>query len=478
MLIGFTSTEFVLLFPVIILLYYIFPNKYRHYFLLLINLCFYASFGVVGIIIIFLEAIIIYGASFAIIHDNSLHKKRIYSIVCALLLALILIAFKVGVSVSDSLVAPLGLSFYTLGAIAYIVDVGKGVIEPEKRFIKLITWMTFFPTITSGPIYRYKTFEKEYSRNINGLNADYTRITNGIIYMIYGYFIKLVIAERAAIPVNYAFDNLGKQYFNFIILITIAVTYSIQIYADFAGYSAMVIGMAQILGYKVPENFMSPYLAQSIKEFWGRWHISLSTWLRDYIYIPLGGNRKGTFRKHINIVITFVVSALWHGMGLHFMVWGMMHAFYQIIGDITGKYRTRILGTLSIKSNNALLVFMRRVGTFILVTVAWLFFRTGVNDALFFIKQIFTATLIDKEKMWIMAGMGIEWSDWIVLLISCLFMVLVDHWNNDGERIDTFLAKKSFFVRGTTVVFMLVIVLLFGVYGDQHDPSYFIYRNF
>ena len=476
---GLTSTEFILLLPIVVLLYYISSNRLRGYYLLGINILFYMSFGAFGIVLVAVEAVLVQTTSYLIKKTNSAQKQKLYSMICTTILVSLLVVSRIFKHIGETLVASIGLSFYTLGAISYVEDVRNQKLEPETNFISLLTWLSFFPTITAGPIYRYSVFKKEYERNQICLKADYDRITNGIIYVIYGYFLKLVIAERIAIPVNFVFEKIGTQYFNSIVLIIIAVSYSIQIYTDFAGYSAIVIGIAQILGYYVPENFIAPYLSRSVKEFWGRWHISLSTWLRDYIYIPLGGNKKGIVRKYINIFITFIVSAFWHGTGVHFLVWGGMHASYQTIEGISSELRKRIYSSLGVNENTRAIITIARIKTFVCVTIAWLFFKTGIKDALLFIREIFIATRIDKEGMWLLSGMGIEWKDWVIIAISILIMIIIDKLVYDtNERIDSILSKQRFWIKGSVIICLAFAVLAFGMYGDQHDASYFIYRDF
>ena len=464
--IGLTSTEFIMLLPIVVLLYYLFPCRLRGYCLLVINLLFYLSFGEMGVAIIFVETIIIYVTSICIKKS----EKYIGSIVvCGIgitLLTMILLFYRVAGKIGISVMAPIGVSFYTMAAISYLVDVKRGQIEHESNVIKLIIWLSFFPVITAGPIYRYKGFKEEYERNTQELHADYERIITGIIYMLYGYFL--------------------KQRFNSIILIIISISYTMQIYTDFAGYSAIVIGIAQILGFYVPENFKAPYLAKSVKEFWSRWHISLSSWLKDYVYIPLGGNRKGPIRKNINIFLTFLVSALWHGWGFHFLVWGSLHALYQIVESLFEKSKGLCRQKQSNFTNNeqnsgfkrCLYRFCRTCGTFILVSIAWIFFRTGVNDAVFYIQHIFLDLSLTKEDMWLFVGMGIEARDWIVLGISLIVVIVTDALVYNNIRVDKAIYKSNYWVRALYIIFFSLMILMFGVYGDQHDVSYFIYRDF
>ncbi len=469
---GLTSVEFLTLLPIVVLVYYLIPNTFKQYYLLIINLFFYASFGYVYIVVIILEALVAWVMS---VKADGVVKY----VGVSLSLIAILLVFRIVPRYIDSIVAPLGVSFYTMQAISYVTDVRMGRISPEKNYVKLLFYLSFFPTVTSGPIIRYDDFIKQYDQNSIELKADYYRITNGIVYMLYGYFLKLVIAERASIPVNKVFDEYESTEYCGILLFIIAVTYSIQIYADFAGYSAIVVGLAQILGYDIQENFNAPYLSASIKEFWGRWHISLSAWLRDYIYIPLGGNRKGRIRKYINIFITFLISGIWHGFRIHFIVWGMCHALYQIVGDISKTYKKRIISFCGIIPNTVFYNITERIITFLLVTFAWVFFRTDVKSAGKYVIQMITKMDIGGMIAGNLWNLGLSPFDWILLGLCVLFLFAVDYvLYCKGIRIDEAINRQGSLAKGIYIITIVLMILILGIYGDQHDSSYFVYRDF
>lgn len=483
---GLTSTEFIVLLPIVILVYYIFPQKIRQCFLLIINLLFYATFGIKYVWVIFCVAFVAWISAILMQREVQSSKAEkntsgssVIFVISVFLMLLTLVVFRIGTIILNSIVAPLGISFYMMQAISYVADVHTRKIVKERNYLKLLIYLSFFPTITSGPIYRFEDFNRSYNSVISDLKADYERITNGIIYILYGYFLKLVIAERAAIPVNKVFNEFEGSEYGGILLFIIAITYSLQIYADFAGYSAIVIGIAQILGYDIPENFSAPYLSSNIKEFWGRWHISLSTWLRDYVYIPLGGNRKGTLRKYINLIITFLVSGMWHGFRWHYLVWGLLHGSYQIIGETTYSIRKRLLPYFGIIEESLFYKLLQRFVTFILVTIAWIFFRTGLRGAVKYILEMITTMNLGgiiQGELW---EMGLPPFGWILLGVCSIVVLLFDIVLYKRKmRIDSAINSQGSLAKGIFVIVLSLSILILGIYGDQHDASYFVYRDF
>lgn len=257
---------------------------------------------------------------------------------------------------------PLGISFFTFQSITYIVDTYTKKIPAEKNFLNVALFISFFPIISSGPIQRAGNLIPQFQ---NARTFNYDNATDGMKLFAWGMFKKLCIADRIAVYVNYVYGNVNDGYGVAILLAT--VLYSFQIYCDFSGYSDMAIGIARYLGFDVGKNFDHPYLSKSVGEFWRRWHISLSSWLRDYVYIPLGGSRVALPRIYLNILITFLVSGIWHGSTWNFVIWGLLHGIFQCIGRATKSFWERI------KVPSIIRIFI----TFCLVTFAWIFFRSN-----------------------------------------------------------------------------------------------------
>lgn len=289
---------------------------------------------------------------------------------------------------------PLGISFFTFQSISYIADVRKQKVQESKNPLDVALFISFFPVISSGPIQR-PGFLIPRLNEIH--HFDYELATDGLKLFAWGMFKKIIIADRIALYVNYVYGNAANSYG--LALLFATLLYSIQIYADFSGYSDMAIGVAKYLGFNLEKNFDRPYFSKSVGEFWRRWHISLSSWLRDYIYIPLGGSRVALPRIYLNLVITFLVSGLWHGSTIVFVVWGLLHGFYQCVGRLTKSFWEKL----------RLPSFVHVVITFLLVSFAWIFFRSrDLQEALLIAKKVLLAPTEIGQFLGMMKADGVK----------------------------------------------------------------------
>lgn len=398
----FNSIKFLIFFPIVVALYFIIPNKVKKPFLLIASYYFYMCWIPKYVILILFSTISTYFTGFLIDKTKS-SKRRKGALAINIIVNLgILFVFKyfnffsssiqsvLGllnikiIGFHSSLLLPVGISFYTFHALGYSVDVYRGTIKHERNFINYALFVAFFPQLVAGPIARAKSLLPQCRENHT---FDYYRTIVGLRLMLIGMFKKIAIADVVAIYVNQVFNNV-KQYNGLSLLLAIFL-FSIQIYCDFSGYSDIAIGAGKVLGFELMENFKTPYLASSINEFWSRWHISLTTWFRDYVYIPLGGNRKGTIRKYINIFIIFCISGLWHGANWTFIVWGVLHGTLRICEEVIKlivkpvKFEHEFLNKLK---NVVKVIF-----TYCLVCFAWIFFRANnINDAVYVVKNMFS----------------------------------------------------------------------------------------
>lgn len=384
---------------------------------------------------------------------------------------------KLGASKLDILL-PVGISFYTFQALGYTIDVYRKEVPVEKNFIRYALFVSFFPQLVAGPIERSGHLLGQLERIAHEKSWSFDKAVSGLLMMLWGFFMKMVIADRAAVFVDQVFEfyhMLGGT-----ALTLAAVLFAIQIYCDFASYSAIAVGTAKILGIDLMANFKAPFFARSISELWRRWHVSLSSWFRDYLYIPLGGNRCSKPRKYFNNMVTFIVSGLWHGASWHFVMWGAIQGAYIIIGDLLKPFKERFQTFFHVKVKSFGYQFFQGLCTFSMFALAMVFFRANtVKDAIYYIQRIFTNfdvwSLFDESVY----SLGLDKKEMSVLLVGILFLVIVDAYYAKKEAFfDTLVKEQCLAVQYVIVAVLLVMVIVFGVYGEGYDANQFIYFQF
>lgn len=476
----YVSIEFYIFVLIAVLLYYMIPLKGRWIVLLCGSIFFYwkALETGTGILVILATILIAYGAGLL------LQKKRHKALLIGSVLLVVLpwLCIKNGNYFLQSIlhrdavawIVPLGISFYTLQIISYLADIYQNKITAQRNPAKFALYVMFFPQIIQGPIPRYDRMETQL---FCGHTFCERTVVGGFYKILWGFFLKLMIADRAAVIVNEVFDH-HDQYVGCYVLVA-GILYSIELYADFAACISISKGVANLFGIHLADNFHHPYLATSVKDFWHRWHISLSEWLRDYIYIPLGGSRKGKVRTYINLVITFLVSGIWHGAGLRFLVWGMMHAVYQIVGQITHGIREKAVKLLGLRNAPELCVWIQRICTFFFVMVAWIIFRAkNLTTGLRMIGSMFRV-----HNMWIFTNdallmLGLDWKEWIVLLISIFILLAVSLKQEKGFAFSEAIYRQPIGVRWVLYLVVIFVIMTYGVYGVGYDSQAFIYGGF
>lgn len=484
----FNSFGFLVFFPIVTLVYFLIPQRIKYLWLLLASYYFYMCWNPEYAVLIFISTAVTFLSGILISRSKTARAKK-WAVFGSFAINLgILFLFKYFYFMVDNvnavrtvlklpeiapkfdIILPVGISFYTFQALSYTVDVYRGEVKPEKNFLKYALFVSFFPQLVAGPIERSKNLlsqvnEKHY--------FDYLRVRRGLFVMLWGFFLKLVIADRAAILVNTVYDNIPA--FSGFGIAVATVCFALQIYCDFASYSKIAIGAAEVMGFQLMENFKRPYFAASISDFWRRWHISLSSWFRDYLYIPLGGNRKGTFRTYLNLMIVFLTSGLWHGASWHFVIWGAVHGAYQIIGSATKTVRERFRKMIGLGDKNPVYLIFSRVITFVLVSFAWIFFRSAnLKEAVEAIHRIFA---LFGGKMNV-SELGIDVPNLVVLLVSVFVLFVVSLWEEKDEKALEKTEKSNFAVRWTVYLLLIFAVLIFGIYGSEYEASQFIYFQF
>ena len=386
----FNSLAYLIFFPIVITCYFLMPFKFRWAFLLAASYYFYMSWKIDLIYLILLTTVISYICAILIEKTENIKRKRIFLTIALISSLGVLFFFKyfnfLSVAFSNflnsfgmglpeytlNLILPIGISFYTFQTLSYVIDVYRGKVKTERHFGYFALYVSFFPALVAGPIERPESLLPQLKIEHK---PDKTEFTEGLRIIIRGFFKKLAIADLTAGYVNTVFNNPAEA--TGLTVIVASLLFAVQIYCDFSGYTDIAIGCARMMGIKLTQNFNLPYSAKSIREFWSHWHISLSTWFRDYLYIPLGGNRCAVPRRLTNIFIVFLVSGLWHGAEWTFIIWGALHGLYQIIGYLTRNIREKLYNRFRINKTGKAAGIWQNICTFILVLFAWIFFRAN-----------------------------------------------------------------------------------------------------
>ena len=469
----FNSFEFLLFFPAVCLIYFLLgKNRFRNPFLLIASYYFYMNWKPIYAALILTSTILTYACGRLVEkHAGDKRRQKAFLVTSLVLNFGILFIFKYFNFINESVFAvlssmglrwtvpnlnvllPVGISFYTFQAVGYSIDVYRGTIKAEKNFLTYALFVSFFPQLVAGPIERAKNLLPQFHVEHR---FDAEDVKEGIKQMIWGFFMKLCVADCISEYVDAVFNNVPEHNGLSIIMATLFFTF--QIYCDFAGYSNIAIGAARIMGFRLMENFRQPYLSMSIKEFWKRWHISLSTWFMDYLYIPLGGNRVKYGRHLLNLMITFLVSGLWHGANWTFVLWGALHGTYLILENVIRKY-------IYAPKNES--IFSRIISTlacFALVSFAWIFFRANsIGDAFTIVRKIFT-------------DWGPLYKDTSVFLYgftALLILAIKDAKDAFGFKLNL-MHSQYYWVRLISVVFLISYIMLFGALSG----GAFIYFQF
>jgi len=488
----FNSIQFLIFFPVVVIIYFALPYKYRWIALLIASYYFYMCWKAEYIILIIASTLIDYYAAIQMERHKNKSQRKKYLLLSLFSNLGLLFAFKYFHFFSDSLqfalnqfnifyesptfklLLPVGISFYTFQTLSYSIDVYRGERKAEKHLGYFALYVSFFPQLVAGPIERSTRLLPQFSKRHD---FDYDRVTNGLKLMLWGFFKKVVIADRLAILVNQIYNNVDC--YSGIPLLIATYFFAFQIYCDFSGYSDIAIGAAQVMGFNLMDNFNRPYYAKSISEFWKRWHISLSTWFRDYLYIPLGGNRVKKWCWYSNLFIVFLVSGLWHGANWTFAIWGAIHGFYLIFAILSRKIRNKIYHFFRIYKYPKINKVFKVLITFHLVLFAWIFFRANsIHDAIYIVVNIFDINLQDFLDKLFSTGatqsyFGLTKKGLILSLMTIFFMESI-HLIQRHKKMRSFLSEKPIWFRWSVYYAMIMFIISFGEFGLTE----FIYFQF
>lgn len=497
----FNSIHFLIFFPTVVLLYYSIPHRYRWTMLLAASYYFYGSWRVEYLGLIILSTVIDYWAAIRMHSLSTKSERRPYLMLSILVNIGILVAFKYFNFFNDSfryvsdlvnfpfiipyldVLLPVGISFYTFQTMGYSIDVYRGQKEPERHLGIFALYVSFFPQLVAGPIERSRHLLPQFHLEHK---FDYEQVASGLRRMMWGFFKKVVIADRLAVYINAAYADPGAQSGETLLLAT--YFFAFQVYCDFAGYTDIALGSARVMGFKLIENFKRPYFSKSLQELWQRWHISLFSWLRDYIYGPLGGRKKGRFRWYFNILVVFFIAGLWHGADWTFITWGVMSGAFLVMSIATTNIRKifwskseqnayipmnsqykSIIGNDFPISFNRIKILVGIVSTFFFYFLALPAFRANnISDLPIIIKQIFT---IDFSKLTFDIGFGVHQ---IAIDLALIIFLLVVEYYEGRTNYNKWFTRLPVALRWSIYYTAIVVILLFG----EFTATEFIYFQF
>lgn len=486
----YTSFGFYLFLPLVLVLYYSFPLRRRWTVLLAGSVCFYFLAFRTGWQLVLATILFSYGAGL-LLERLRLREEagegtgRLTRLVFVLSVGAVFLPWVLARSGEGwfretphlsrlSLLTTLGMSFYTLQIVSYLTDIRRGGIRAQTHPGKYALFVLFFPQIVQGPIPRYRQLGGQL---YEGHRFEEEPFLHGCWKILWGFFLKLVIADKAAVLVDAVFAS--PYVYQGAYVWAAGSLYTVQLYADFLACTVIAQGIALLFGIRLRDNFHHPYLSQSIQEFWRRWHQSLSEWLRDYIYIPLGGSRRGKAVRYRNLLLTFLASGIWHGFGGNFLLWGLWHALCQIAGDGTKAGKEKIYAALALPSGSRIRKALKRLGVFLLVMPGWVLFRAeSLQMGLQMLKSMATVynpwVFLDGSLL----TLGLDGKDWLVLTCAIALLYLVSFLQESGYSAFRLIADRRTVVRWGVCLLFLCGILLFGTYGYGFEAQDFIYGGF
>lgn len=487
----FNTLEFGIFFPIVFILYWIVAKQKtaRNVLLLLASYTFYGWWDWRFLFLIAFSSMLDYFVGQKLFGEHDKKKRKLLLCVSLLINLGFLVYFKYTnffietfvdsfrlfgkeLEVSTlNVILPVGISFYTFQTLSYTIDIYRKQLEPTKDILAFFTFVAFFPQLVAGPIERASHLLPQFSKTYK---FNYDRVKSGLLLIAFGLFKKMVIADRLAILVNQVYND-PQDYHGYETIIA-TVFFAFQIYCDFSGYSDIAIGLARTMGFDLMKNFDSPYFSKSITEFWRRWHISLSTWFRDYVYIPLGGSRGGKYKTYFNLFAVFLISGLWHGAAMTFIIWGAIHGIVIVLEKALYGYRKKTFQVLNLqKQTFSNKLFFSGI-TFFIVCFAWVFFRANsLSDAFLIVENSF----VDNYNGINYGGLfklGLNKAEFWVAVIAILVLLLFDLFHKK-KMVVQWLSSQNCVFRYMVYICIVFVIIIFGVYGEM-APKEFIYFQF
>lgn len=485
----FNSLSFLIFFPIVTLLYFWIPHRYRWFFLLMASWVFYMAFLPIYLLILLLTVAIDYAAGLLIERAEG-KKKKVFLIISIVTTCGAIFVFKYFNFFNSnlaqvarffhwnypieslSLILPIGISFYTFQGISYVMEVYRGHQKAERHIGIFALYLSFYPQLVAGPIERPGNLLPQFYETHS---YEDQRVMDGLKLMVWGFFKKVVVADRLALVVDQVYQD-PTQFTGFP-LIAGALFFGIQVYCDFSGYSDIAIGSAQVMGFRLMDNFNRPFHSGTMAEFWRRWHISLMTWFRDYVYIPLGGNRVGKWRWYFNLFVTFTLSGLWHGAHWGMILWGSLNGCYLIFSDWTKNLREKGIQAIGLNRLPAFHRGLQITFTFLLFCFTLIIFRSKTLSDAFYVITHLGAGLGSaegiKQSIGTLYDLSVDRQQLIFTLLSIVIMVVIERIEPLRNMRQMF-SKRPILVRWATYYFIILYLVFFGEYNDQA----FIYFQF
>ncbi|MCB9170611.1 MAG: MBOAT family protein [Flavobacteriales bacterium] len=478
---SFNSVRFLVFYTVVVLAFFGLRHRFRWIMLLIASLYFYMSWRAEYVLLILLSGVIDYWASWQMGKREDIHARRPFLILSLCSNLGLLFSFKYFNFLNDSarqvvehfgahypipmldVLLPVGISFYTFQTMSYSIEVYWGRMRPEKHFGIYMLYVCYFPQLVAGPIERAQNLLHQFRQRVT---FDHARVSSGLKLMAWGLFKKVMIADRVAPMVDNVYNSPGQHGGPAYILATIL--FAIQIYCDFSGYSDIAIGSARVMGVDLMRNFRSPYFSRNISEFWRRWHISLSTWFRDYVYIPLGGNRTVKWRWYYNLFITFFLSGIWHGANWTFVIWGALHGLYLIFAIVSTEWRDRLGRMIGLDKAPVLNAAVQITITLVLVLLGWVFFRANhVRDAFTVLAGMGSghgAWFGPAAKSLYAPLVGAGFSDMVLAVAAICVLIVVDILQGLPGGVNGLLARRPTWQRWTVYYGLVGSMVFLGAY--------------
>ena len=498
----FNSYAFLIFFPIVCMVAFILPAKARRFWLLCASYYFYMSWNAKYALLMLFSTLVTYLSGLLIDRfrtsatDATKHRQKLVVFGCFALNLGILFFFKYfdfmlgnvnrlltlahsnPIHTHFDVLLPVGISFYTFQALSYTMDVYRNDIPAEHNFVRYALFVSFFPQLVAGPIERSGNLLRQIDQAGQICKWNSCRVIQGLEIMVIGFFLKMVVADRLAIFVDIVFGHYYE--FSSLALLGGAIGFAFQIYCDFNGYTLIAIGAAKVLGFDLMENFDAPYLSRSIAKFWKRWHISLTSWFRDYLYIPLGGNRCGKRRVALNIMVVFLLSGLWHGASWNFVVWGGLNGLFQLMGMWLKPQREKWIQRLGIRTQAFSYKAFQVIGTFCLVDITWVFFRSiSLKSALEYLWLMLT-----RWDPWNLLNgslyhYGLSGNQMAIAAIGLVFVIGMDLVKRFQHRsLAQLLDRQNLWLRLPVYLVLILLILTWGIYGPAYNAMNFIYFQF